>query len=130
MKTRNVLIMVGVLLMSSAIFFTGCSKEEDEPLPPPDPTFVVTAQPQGDVLFFGAYCSTDDVNLTKVTIKDPLLNQFTYTAGGQLWVKNELITFPDGYNKLLGTWTFTFVGNVTADGRSFSVSATISVTGK
>jgi len=113
MKTRNVLIMLGVLLMSSAIFFTGCSKEEEEPPPPPpDPTFVVTAQPQGDVLFFGAYCSTDDINLTKVTIKD------------------ELITFPDGYNKLLGTWAFTFVGIVTADSRSFTVTSTLNVTGK
>lgn len=128
MKTRNVLLAISMLLMSTAILFSGCSKKEDpEPAPP---TFVVSAQPQGDVLFFGAYCSTNDVRLTKVTIKDPLMNQFIYNAGGELWVKDEMIVFTDGYNKLLGTWTFTFVGNVVSDGRAFTVVSTINVTGK
>lgn len=127
MKTRNILLLVGILLMSTAVLFSGCSKEEETPA---DPTFVVTAQPDGDILYFGAYCSTDDVNLTKIEIKDPLLNTYTYNAGGVLWVKDELITFPDAFNKLLGTWTFSFVGTVVVDGRSFTVVSTINITGK
>jgi len=112
--------------MSSAFFFSGCKKKTE----PADPSFVVTALPQGDILFFGAYCSTDDVNLTKITIKDPLLNQYIYNAGGDLWVKDELITFPAASDKLIGTWSFIFVGNVSSDGRAFTVTSTLNVTGK
>ena len=91
---------------------------------------MVTAQPQGDVLYFGAYCSNYDVRLTKVTIKDPLNNSWVYNAGGEVWVKDELIIIPDGYDKLLGTWRFIFDGSVISDSRGFSISASINVTGK
>ena len=127
MKTRNVLLLIGMVLMSSAILFSGCKKKEDDPDPP---TFVVTAQPTGDFLNFAAYCSTDDIALTKVTITDPLNNQYTYNAGGEIFVQDELIIFLDTYNKLFGTWRFTFVGTVTADGRSFTSTASIQVNGK
>ena len=127
MKTRNVLFVIGILLASSMFLFTGCKKKTETP---PDPTFVVTAIPQNDVLAFIAYCSSDDIRLTKVTLKDPLQNEWVYSAGGEVWLKDEGIIIPDTYQKQLGTWRFTFVGTVVADGRSFTVSATINVTGK
>jgi len=128
MKTSKTLFLIGLFLLSAVVFTTsGCKKKSD---PPPDPTFVVTAIPTGDVLEFVAYCSTDDVRLTKVIIKDALLNQYTYTAGGDIWIKDEGITFPDTYAKQLGTWRFTFVGSVVSDSRSFSVESTIYITGK
>jgi hypothetical protein len=127
MKTNKTLLLIGFLLMGAVLFTSSCKKKED---PKPDPTFVVTGIPSGDFLEFIGYCSTDDVRLTKVMIKDPLLNEYTYTAGGDIWVKNEGITFPDAYAKQLGTWRFTFVGSVVEDGRSFTVETTLSVTGK
>jgi len=128
MKTNKTLLLIGLFLLSAAVFTTsGCKKKTETPA---DPSFVVSAIPTGDNLEFIGYCSTDDVRLTKVIIRDPLLNQYTYTAGGDIWLMNEGITFGDAYAKQLGTWRFTFVGSVVSDSRSFSVEATISVTGK
>jgi len=115
-----------MMLMSSAILFSSCSKKEEEK---EDPKFVVAAIPNGDLLTFTAYCSTDDVYLTKVVITDPLLYQYTYTGGGDIWLKNELMFFND-YVKQIGTWKFTFYGSVVEDDRSFTVTSSLAITGK
>jgi hypothetical protein len=134
MKKINVLFTIGVLfLATSFIVSSGCKKTADPTPTPSAPSFLVTAIPySGDnnYLEFYAACVTDDILLTKVTIKDPLGNNYVYTAGQQLWVKDEYVTFPDVYLKQYGTWRLTFVGNKSADGSSFTASATVTVTGK
>lgn len=131
MKKFNPLFVIGVLFLTTAFILTTGCKKEDDPAPTVNaPTFVATAVPDGDYLIIAAVCTTDDVLLTKVTIKDPLQNNYTYTAGQQLWVKDEYITFPDEYLKQYGTWKLTFVGNRTSDGSSFTSSASFTVSGK
>lgn len=129
MKKLNYLLISGLMLMTFVVLLTGCKKDEDEE-EPITAAFVVTATPDGDYLKFYFYCSTTDVNLTKVTIIDPLLNQYTYNAGGTLFVKDELVEITEWYPKQLGTWKFTFVGNITANGDAFSYTFSLPVTGK
>lgn len=126
MKRIGLLLLSGMLLLSTAGTFTSCKKKEERK----DPTFVVTATPQGDELQFYFYCSTDDIKLTKLTIKDPLLNEYTYNAGGATFLKDELYYIDEWYPKQLGTWTFTFVGNFADDNSGFTSETTMSVTGK
>jgi hypothetical protein len=135
MKKINPFYALSLFLLVAGILLSGCKKEED----PIVPSFTVTAinvQLQGGaegLQFFGK-CTNDDVKMTKVTINDPLgVQNTTYNINGNYFVKNEAFGLQDatvGYTKELGTWSFTFVGNRTADGVSFSVSTTLSVTGK
>ena len=125
MKRIGLLLLSGMMLLSAAGILSGCKKKDREP-----PTFVVTATPQEDFLIFYFYCSTDDVKLTKVTIKDPLLNEYIYNAGGTTFLQDELWFIDEYYGKQLGTWTFIFVGNFADDGTGFTATSTMQVTGK
>ena len=135
MKKINSFLAVGIVLLIAGIVFSGCKKKSD----PVIPSFTVTAltvqlQGGGEGLQFYGKCTNDDVKMTKVTIYDPLsVQNITYNINGNYYVKNEAFQLQDatvGYNKELGTWTFNFVGNRTADGASFSESASLSVSGK
>ena len=135
MKKINSFLAVGIVLLIAGILFSGCKKKSD----PVIPSFTVTAltvqlQGGGEGLQFYGKCTNDDVKMTKVTIYDPLsVQNITYNINGNYYVKNEAFQLQDanvGYNKELGTWTFNFVGNRTADGASFSESASLSVSGK
>jgi hypothetical protein len=135
MKKFNAFLTLGIVLLIAGILFSGCKKKED----PVIPAFTVTAitvqlQGGGEGLQFFGKCTNDDVKMTKVTIYDPLSVQTTtYNINGNYYVKNEAFGLQDaniGYTKELGTWTFNFVGNRTADGTSFSESTTLSVSGK
>lgn len=127
MKRIGLLLLSGMLLLSAAGVFTSCKKKDKER---DAPTFVVTATPSGDELQFYFYCSTDDVKLTKLTIKDPLLNEYTYNAGGSTFLKDELYYIDEWYPKQLGTWTFTFVGNFADDNSGFNATTNMTVSGK
>lgn len=135
MKKFNTFLSLGIVLLIAGILFSGCKKKED----PIIPSFTVTAitvqlQGGGEGLQFFGKCTNDDVKMTKVTLYDPLSVQTTtYNINGTYFVKNEAFGLQDanvGYTKELGTWTFNFVGNRTADGASFSESTTLSVSGK
>lgn len=135
MKKFNAFLTLGIVLLIAGILFSGCKKKED----PIIPAFTVTAitvqlQGGGEGLQFFGKCTNDDVKMTKVTVYDPLSVQTTtYNINGEYFVKNEAFGLQDanvGYTKELGTWTFNFVGNRTADGASFSESTTLSVSGK
>jgi len=133
MKKFNALFVIGVLFLTTTfILSSGCKKKTDDPAPTPSaPIFVATAIPNGaDYIEIVAVCTSDDILLTKVTIKDPLQNSYVYTGNQQLWVKDEYVTFPDVYLKQYGTWKLTFVGNRSVDGSSFTATASFSVTGK
>jgi len=133
MKKRNTFLAIGILLLSTVILFSACKKKTDDtPTPTPSaPSFVVTSQPNGtDYFFIWAKCITDDILLTKVIIKDPFNQSYTYTGNQQLWLKDETIAFPDTYPKSSGTWRLTFYGNKSANGTSFVSNATLSISGK
>ncbi len=138
MKKFNLFLTLGILLLSAVIISSGCKKKSD-PIVPVVPAFTVTAIPvtfQDGSLglqFFGK-CNNDDVKMTKVTVFDPLSSSIPpFNCNGAYFVKNQTFDLQDpttGYPKELGTWSFNFVGNRTADGVSFSSTTTLSVTGK
>ena len=135
MKKLNLFLTLGILLLSAVIISSGCKKKTETIVP----AFTVTALPvtfqDGSLgLQFYGKCNNDDVKMTKVTIFDPISSSIPpFNCNGTYFVKNETFGLQDpttGYNKQLGTWTFNFQGNRTADGVSFSTSTTLSVTGK
>jgi hypothetical protein len=135
MKKFKVVFKLGIVLLIAGILFSGCKKDED-PVIPKFTVSAITVQLQGGgegLQFFGT-CTNDDVKMTKVTIYDPLNQQnITFNANGNTFVKGQAFDLQEvgtAYVKELGTWQFNFVGNRTADGVSFSESATLSVTGK
>jgi hypothetical protein len=131
MKKKNLLLACGILILSTVILFSGCKKKSEDPAPVSAPVFVVTSQPNGtDYFDIWAKCITDDILLTKVIIKDPFNLSYTYTGSQQLWLKDEIVAFPDTYPKSSGTWTLTFYGNRSANGTSFVSSATLLIAGK
>lgn len=125
MKRIGLFIFSAVLLISATEILPGCKKDKKD-----DPKFVVTATPVEGWLQFSFYCSTDDVKMTKVTIQDPLLNDYVYNTNGETFVKNELWYVEDWFQKQLGTWTFTFVGNFADSDDSFTTTVEMQVTGK
>jgi len=128
-------IVIGVALMISG----SCKKKDDNPTSPQVPVFTVTADSvmlqTGDegLQFFGK-CTNENVKMTKVTITSPVSVQTsTYLLNGNSFVKNTPFSLQEdntAYNKELGTWNFTFVGNRTADNVSFSVNSTLSISVK
>ncbi len=130
MKKFNHLFLLVVVVLSAGILMSGCKKKKDDPIVP---SFVVTAttvqlQTGEDGLQFFGKCVNDDVKMTKVIIMNPFQTGQTFNLNGNYFVKNEAFAMQDAntaYLKLSGTWTFTFTGNRTADGTSFSVAATL-----
>jgi hypothetical protein len=131
MKKQNTLLAIGIMLLSTVILFSACKKKTEDAAVVSAPTFVVTSQPNGtDYFNIWAKCITDDILLTKVIIKDPFNNSYTYTGNQALWLKDEIVGFPDTYPKSSGTWLLTFYGNRSADNSSFVSSATLTIAGK
>ena len=131
MKKQNTLLAIGIMLLCTVILFSACKKKTDDPAPVSNPVFVVTSQPNGtDYFNIWAKCITDDILLTKVIIKDPFNISYTYTGNQALWLKDEIVGFPDTYPKSSGTWLLTFYGNRSSNGTSFVSSATLLITGK
>jgi len=131
MKKQNTFLAIGILLLSTVILFSACKKKTDDPVPVSAPTFVVTSQPNGtDYFNIWAKCITDDILLTKVIIKDPFNISYTYTGNQQLWLKDEIVGFPDTYPKSSGTWLLTFYGNRSSDNSSFVSNASVTISGK
>ena len=131
MKKIKTFATVSILFLAGMILMTNCSK--DDPIVPAFNVTAATVQLQGggEGLQFAAKCTNDDVKMTKVTITDPLqTNTITYNLNGEYFVKNEIFALQaadEAYFKSIGTWSFSFVGNRTADGASFSVNVTLNV---
>ena len=123
----------GILLMIIPILMTNCKKDTITP------AFTVTAVPvtfqdgSPGLQFYGK-CTNDDVKMTKATITDPLTQQVTtWNLNGTTYVKDQAFALQadnTAYVKEIGTWTFSFVGNRTADNASFTIGASLNVTGK
>jgi len=134
MKRFNTILSISILLvLSTGIIMSGCKKKSSTP---DAPTFTVTSttvqlQGGGEGLQFYGKCNNTDVKLTKATITDPIGAQtITYNLNGTYYVKGEIFMLEDAnsaYTKETGTWSVVFIGNLTADGSSFSVGATITI---
>ena len=134
MKNMKLFAVLGILLFATVMIESGCKKKTTVIIP----SFGVTATPVtldvGPGLQFFAKCVNDDIKMTKVTIYAPLsTSTYEFNLNGTYFLKNELFALQadqTGYLKVAGTWTFNFVGNRTADGASFSESATLAVSAK
>jgi hypothetical protein len=138
MKKRTNVWICSFAVIGVVLLLSGCCKDDNNPASQV-PVFTVTAitvqlQGGGEGLQFTAKCTNEDVKMTKINIADPLsVQNTTYELNGKSYSKNSPIPVQDdnvGYNKELGTWTFTFMGNTTSDNKSFSENATLSVTTK
>jgi len=133
MKKITTLLTFSILLLSITILFTNCKKDKEDPVVP---AFSITAttvmlQGGGDGLQFKAKCTNTNVEMTEVQIVDPLQSPVnTYNLNGANFVKNVIFDLQgadEAYYKQTGTWSFTFIGNRTSDGSSFSISTTLAV---
>lgn len=139
MKTKNVLIALGTVLMF-VMFTTSSCKKKDDPEPTPTPTpytpvFSATSIAiDATTIDFYIACTTDDYELIKVEVKSPgALQDDTFLGNGMLLIRNEPITFPQFFVRTSGTWTFIITGTIksgTHVGESFTVSTSVSVSGK
>ena len=136
-KIKNIWIYSFVVIGFALVISNSC-KDDNSTDPPTTqvPVFIVTAdsvmlQGGGEGLQFFGKCTNQDVKMTKVTVISPSsVQNLTYLLNGNSFVKNTPFDMQDSntaYNKELGTWNFTFVGNRTADNSSFSVNATLSI---
>ncbi len=139
MKTKNVLLSMGLIMMF-VLFTTSACKKKSDPAPvPPTPAYVpsfsaTSISIDAVTLDFYISCVTDDYELIKVEVKSPGgLQDDTFLGNGMLMIKNEPITFPQFFVRTSGTWTFLITGTVksgTHIGTSFTASASVSVAGK
>lgn len=141
-KIKNIWIYSFVVIGIALLISSSCKKKDDNPAPTPTPqvpVFTVTAdsvplQSGGEGLQFFGKCTNQDVKMTKVTVTSPISVQTsTYLLNGNSFVKNTTFSMQDdntAYDKEPGTWSFTFVGNRTADNASFSVNSTLAISGK
>ncbi|MDA3943384.1 MAG: hypothetical protein PF694_07575 [Bacteroidetes bacterium] len=139
MKTKNVLITLGVIMMTVLITTSSCKKKDDpapEPTPTPyQPVFSATSIAiDATTIDFYIACTTDDYELIKVEVKSPgALQDDTYLGNGMLLIRNEPITFPNFFVRTSGNWTFIITGTIKSGaniGKSFTATATVSVSGK
>jgi len=132
MKKLNRYLSFAALLLVAIVIASSCKKDED----PIVPAFTLTSTEVtlvGNVpgVQFFAKCNNDDVKMTKVIISNPI-GSFTqtYNLNGEYFVKNEIFGLQadgTGYEKSTGAWSFTFVGNRTADNVSFSVQGSLTI---
>ncbi len=127
------LYKIGILMFT--VLLAGCGKKSpSEPEAPPPPSFsistvnVTLADGSDGIQFFAK--PDKDVRLVRVDITDPLGNKMSFNAGGEIYVKDQVIQLQaqgTAYVRVSGTWTFEFVGNVEPNGDNFTVKQTVNV---
>lgn len=147
MKKTKLFYLLGIVLVSTALVFSSCKKDEvvaPTPTPTPvdpclnyvpsfSPTYLVIAGVP-ELLDFYITCTTDDWEMIKVIVTYPGgLGTETYTGNGTIMTAGSPFTFSNYFPKLGGTWNFAITGNIksgTCVGKSFTVNTSSSVSGK
>jgi hypothetical protein len=132
MKRQKFLYVLGILFLSSVILFSACKKKSSDP--PSAPTFNMSAVPDqnnpGNLIFYFT-CTTDNVRMTRIDIKDPINTGIPpVDMQNANLLKGTTYYLNTTYTKESGTWTFTFTGNRTSDNSSFVSVATVVVSAK
>ncbi|MFK5855438.1 MAG: hypothetical protein QM503_04850 [Bacteroidota bacterium] len=136
MNSKSLFKFLGVILLSMVVVFGSCKKDDDDPEPEPVayvPSFSATSIGQGTDIIFGVTCVTDDFTYTKLVVTAPTSEQMTYAGTGAIVLRGEVVTVPDVFNRLSGTWTFTTTGTIsggTNAGVGFVASTTVNVSAK
>ena len=148
MKKSKLFYLMGIVLLSTAMVFSSCKKDDDPapaPTPTPtdpcanyapifSPTYIVDNSTGIDLLDFYITCTSDDWEMIKVIVSYPGgLGSDEFLGNGQLVTQGTTFTFPVLFPKLGGTWTFAITGNIKSGqcvGKSFTVTKTMTVTGK
>jgi hypothetical protein len=133
MKKKNTLLAIGILLLSTVILFSSCKKKSsDTTVSAPTFTLSATVDPNNSAnLLFYITCTSDNVKMTRIDIKDPINSGFApVDLQGMTMLKNENYYLTTSYTKELGTWIFTFTGNRSSDNSGFVSVASMNVTGK
>lgn len=129
MKNSKRFFRFGIILLTGFIFISGCKKESNDPV---TPEFMITSElcklyGGGYGLQFYAMCTNTDVNLTNVSISNPVSFLRTYDLQGLSYVKNLRIRLQENemaYEEKSGTWKFKLVGTHTAAKIAFTVDET------
>lgn len=140
MNAKNLLKVLGVLLLSMTMVYGSCNKDED-PAPTPTPyspsfsaTYFSVFNGGVEVLDFYITCVSDDWEMIKVEVIYPGgAGNDLFTGNGAIQLRGEPFTFPNYFLKLGGTWTFNITGNIKSGshvGESFVVSTTLNISGK
>jgi hypothetical protein len=139
MKTKNVLLTLGFVMLAFVVTTSSCKKKDDpEPAPTPAPympSFTATSIAiDATTIDFYIACATDDYELIKVEVKSPGgLQDDTYLGNGMLMIRGESITFPNFFVRTSGNWTFIITGTIKSGANintSFTASCSVSVSGK
>ena len=141
MKKSKLFYLLGIVLVSTALVFSSCKKDDDPaPAPPPayvptfSPTFVVIDQGGVDVLDFYITCTTDDWEMIKVIVRPPGgLAPMEYLGNGQIVTSGTPFGFSNYFIKLGGTWYFDITGNIKSGSHlneRFTVTTSLLITGK
>lgn len=146
MKKSKLFYLLGIVLVSTALVFSSCKKDDDPapaPAPPVDPCanylpnfsptyLVIPGTPE--MLDFYITCTSDDWEMIKVIVTYPGgLGNETYTGNGQIMTAGAPFTFSNLFPKLGGTWVFAITGNIKSGNcvnKSFTVSVSSLVSGK
>lgn len=132
MQNSESLKSVIVFLLAGFILTAGCKKETNEPV---TPEFKITSElcklyGGGYGLQFYAMCTNTDVNLTSVSINDPITLVRVYDLQGVSYIKNLRIRLQENdmaYQEKSGTWKFKLVGTHTAAKIGFVVDETLAI---
>ncbi len=128
MKNIRHFTIFGVLFLALIIVVSSCKKKSED-TEPAAPTFVMSSTIDPDdvtKVFFYFKCTTNDVKLTKLVVKDPLgaIND-VYDLQSMTFLKDQIYQLTTSYTKESGTWKFEFTGNRTSDNTGFVSNTTL-----
>ena len=133
MKRQNTILAIGILLLSTVILFSACKKKSSDTTVSP-PTFSMSAVPDPNNtanLIFYITCTTDDVRMTRIDIKDPINTGIApVDMQNAIMLKNQTYFLGTSYTKESGNWVFTFTGNRTSNNSGFVATTTLLVSAK
>ncbi len=131
LNLRSMLTLALALFV--AVGLTGCDSNganEEQNVEFLISTVPVTLQGnQAGIQFYAK--ATEDIELISVKIKSPVNDMPPFSAGRELFIKDELFGLQaadEGHLKISGEWTFTFTGNyVTGSKESFTKTVKVNV---
>ncbi len=140
MNFRKFMTLLAIVTVSLSMIYGSCNKDDDDPAPVPTPyspgfdVSSISGIVGGiEAIEFAIRCTTDDVELVRIDVRAPDGSSGTYTGGGDIWLKDEMMYIPDTFPKVSGTWSFTISGTIKSgshNGEGYSVSKSVPVGAK